>query len=101
MDLYLDTLLNLPNVTVKQCQMIDEGICLNLGLLNSGVNCPHCHQYSEEINQTRFILVRDLPIVGRPLYLKVPRRQFTCQNCQGYFTETLNYFHSKRRHTFR
>ncbi|WP_445305003.1 transposase family protein, partial [Microcoleus sp. Pol12A6] len=30
------------------------------------------------------MLVRDLSVFGRPVYLKIPRRQFYCPICQRY-----------------
>ncbi|WP_445243720.1 MULTISPECIES: transposase family protein [unclassified Microcoleus] len=47
------------------------------------------------------MLVRDLPVFGRPVYLKIPRRQFYCSNCQRYPTEKINFLDIKRRHTQR
>ncbi|MEG4634868.1 ISL3 family transposase, partial [Microcoleus sp. AR_TQ3_B6] len=38
---------------------------------------------------------------GRPVYLKVPRRQFYCPNCQRYPTEEIDFLDLKRRHTQR
>ena len=38
---------------------------------------------------------------GPPVYLKVPRRQFYCPNCQRYPTEKIDFLEFKRRHTQR
>ena len=54
-----------------------------------------------ELHQNRPILIRDLPIFGRIVYLKVPRRQFYCGNCQRYFTEKLEFVDWERRYTQR
>ena len=84
MDIHLDILLSLPNVTVFTCEQVEGFTILKVNLLNEGISCPHCHSYTDELHQNRPILVRDLPISGRKIYLKVPRRQFYCQNCQRY-----------------
>lgn len=97
----LDQLLDLPDVTVVNYQKIDEVIFLKLGLLNETIECPNCHQVLDNINQTEFSLVRDLPIWGCPVYLEVPRRQFHCLNCQKYFTERLSFVRWKQHHTIR
>ncbi len=39
MDIYLYILLNLPDVTVKHCEKINQGVCLHVELLNSGASC--------------------------------------------------------------
>lgn len=69
MDFYLDSLLNLPNVTVFSCQQQEGFILLKLDFLNEGIICPHCQNYADDIHQTRPILVIDLAICGRGVYL--------------------------------
>jgi len=90
---------------------------LKLQLVNDGINCPNCNEYTSTIHQTRSILVRDLSIVGRLVYLKVPRRllgethaeetsarfhpQFRCNNCKKSPTEILSWLNRKQRQTNR
>ena len=69
--------------------------------LASGIVCPHCDNYTEELHQNRPILARDLSVFGRSVYLQVPRRQFYCASCQRYVTEKLEFLDKKRRHTQR
>ena len=87
MDFHLDSLLNLPNVTVLSCQQQEGLIFLSLDFLNEGRLYPHCQTYTDNLHQTRPILVRDLSIVGQGVYLKVPPRQFICPHCGKYPTE--------------
>lgn len=101
MDFHLDRLLGLPNVTVESCQEKEDYVCLNLMLLNEGINCPHCQYYTEHIHQNRPTLIRDLPLCGRKVYLKVPRRQFRCSQCGKSATEPLEFLPPYRRHTKR
>ncbi len=86
MDIYLDSLLNLPNTT---------------GFLNDKCNCPHCNTASDELKQNRPILIRDLSVFGKVVYLNTPRRQFYCHQCQKYFTEVLMFADWERRYTQR
>ena len=74
MDFYLDSLLNLPNVTVLSCQHQEGFVILKLDLLNEGITCPHCQGYTDNLHQNRPILVKDLSICGQGVYLQVPRR---------------------------
>ena len=101
MDFYLDNLLNLPHVTVLSYQQQEELIVLTLEFLNEGISCPHCRTYTDNLHQTRPILVRDLSIVGRGVYLKVPRRQFICPHCDKYPTEELKWIDKGRNYTKR
>ena len=74
MDLHLDSLLNLPNVTVLSCQQQEGLIFLSLDFFNEGILCPHCQTYTDNLHQTRPILVRDLSI---PLEWIETRRNYT------------------------
>ena len=56
---------------------------------------------TEKLHQARLIIVRDLSVFGRPVYLKIPRRQFYCPTCQRYATERIDFLGVKRRHTQR
>jgi transposase len=69
--------------------------------LASGIVCPYCDNYTEELHQNRPRLARDLSFFGRSVYLQVPRRQFYCASCQRYVTEKLEFLSQKRRHTQR
>jgi len=101
MSFHLDYLLDLPGVRVETCTQVEGKISLGLSILSEGMVCHHCKNYTEKLHQNRPILVRDLPVFGRPVYLKVPRRQFYCPNCQRYPTEKIDFLDVKRRHTQR
>ncbi|WP_445301296.1 helix-turn-helix domain-containing protein [Microcoleus sp. Pol11C2] len=42
-----------------------------------------------------------MSVFGRPVYLKIPRRQFYCPICQRYPPERIDFLDVKRRHTQR
>jgi len=75
MDLHLDTLLNLPNVTVFTCYQKEGFNILELNFVNTKINCTYCGKSTENIHQNRPILVRDLSIFGKPVYLKLPKEK--------------------------
>ena len=101
MDFHLDTLLNLPNVIADSYANRLDAIVVKLQLVNAGINCPNCSEYISQIHQTRSVLVRDLSIFGRVVYLKVPRRQFYCSTCRKSPTEPLLWTNRKQRQTNR
>lgn len=101
MDIHLDTLFNLPNVTVESCIYQDNEVFLILRFLTDESCCLNCGNPSEKLHQNRSVFIRDLPVFGRIAYLKVPRRQFYCSNCQCYFTEKLEIVDWERRYTQR
>jgi transposase len=101
MSFHLDYLLALPGVRVETCTQVDGEIFLGLSILSEEIVCHHCNNHTEKLHQNRPILVRDLSVFGRPVYLKIPRRQFYCPICQRYPTEKLDFLDVKRRHTQR
>jgi transposase len=49
--------------------------------------CPHCHQVSDEVHQTRTReAIKDLPISNYAVDLKVRVPQFECGHCRRAFT---------------
>ncbi|NER34290.1 MAG: transposase family protein [Oscillatoria sp. SIO1A7] len=76
MDLHLAHLLSFPNTAVETCHHCEDSVIIKVTFLNTGIYCPHCDRFTEDINQVRPILVRDLPAFGKKVYLEVARRQF-------------------------
>lgn len=101
MNLHLDTLLKLPNITVESCVHQENEVYLNLRFLSETAACPHCEKLSSELHQNRSILIRTLSVFGQATYLKVPRRQFYCRDCQRRFTEVLAFGGAGRQYTQR
>ncbi|WP_199317910.1 transposase family protein [Planktothrix sp. FACHB-1355] len=97
----LDTMLNIAGTTVESFQQVEGYICLHIKMLNRGMQCPYCQRYTEKLHQTTYILARDLPSFGQPVYLKVPRRRFYCRRCQKYSTERLDFMDWQQVHTQR
>jgi len=48
---------------------------LQISLLNRGIACPNCGQYTEEIHRVLYIS-QDLPVFGNTVYLKFPGVSF-------------------------
>lgn len=97
----LNSLLNLPGITVEGTVKVEGYVCFQLKILATGINCPHCQTSTQELHQSSFILIRDLPTFGKPVYLKVPRRKFYCRRCQRYSTENLKFIDWRRPPTQR
>lgn len=101
MNFLIEDLVDLPKVWVKNVVREGQVVFLILGFKNDEVVCVHCGRKTDELNQTRTVIVRDLPISGQPVYLKIPRRQFYCKHCQKYLTEDLDFVEPGRRFTKR
>lgn len=101
MNIHFTHLLNLSAVTVESWNSSHESVSFQLSVVAEGTYCPHCCNYTKELHQTRPIVVRDLPVYGKKVYLKVPRRQFYCRVCQRYITERLQFIDWRRKYTRR
>lgn len=97
----LDRLLGLPGVRIQEFVELEHHVVLKLELTSEEMICPHCGQTISKIHQNRPILVRDLSLFGRSVYLQVPRRQFYCSHCQHYSTEVLSFVDWERSYTQR
>jgi len=101
MSLHLTTLLNLSGVVVESWDNYENSVYFHLSIIATGIYCPYCRIYTEELHQIRPIIVRDLPAFGKEVYLKLPRRQFYCRCCQRYITEVLEFIDWRRKYTRR
>jgi len=86
---------------IIKVQEIEDVICLHLESIKEGIKCPNCGKYTDNIHQTRSVLVRDLSICGNGVYLKIPRRQFICEERGKYTTEKIEEIEFNRHHTKR
>jgi transposase len=103
MDSRLTNLLNLPGIRVESesHHYLKNSVLFELSICATGMKCAYCCTYTEELHQTRPIIVKDLPFYGQDVYLKLPRRQFYCKVCQRYITERLQFIDWRRKHTQR
>ncbi|HAZ44605.1 MAG TPA: hypothetical protein DCZ55_09000 [Cyanobacteria bacterium UBA11371] len=60
-----------------------------------------CENISSHLHQNHWLLVGDLPISNRTVWLKVNRRQFKCSTCQKPFSEQLYFLGNRRKYTYR
>ncbi|SMF83889.1 transposase family protein [Pseudobacteriovorax antillogorgiicola] len=52
--------------------------------------CPKCASKCDKIYDRRWITVRDEPIRGKYVILKIRKRRFFCKKCQKPFTEPIS-----------
>ena len=69
MDIYLDTLIHLPWATVESYREIDGIDYYKIEILNQENNCLNWQKKIDEIHQREYGLIRDLPVIGRKVYL--------------------------------
>lgn len=97
----LTQMLNLPGIEVENYTDCEGYLILEVEAMTTQASCPRCQQVSSHLHQNHWYLARDLSISGRPVWLKVNRRQFKCRNCEKPFSETLDFIDKRRKQTTR
>jgi transposase len=92
MNFQVDSLLNLPGITVETCSHVEDNIGRQLQVLSSGINGSYGQKYIEQLHQHRPILVRDLPRFGKAVYLRVILLFWILRLCNRSFRIYLNLF---------
>jgi len=98
---FYQALLSLPDLVVDGVELSPKRITLSCHVSTSQQACPHCLRPTAQVNQYTQRQVRDLDISGRQVWLAVRMRQFSCPDCERYFTERLPFAEPGKSHTHR
>ena len=63
--------------------------------------CTGCATLSLNVYDHRVIRVKDEPLRGKPVWLRIKKRRFHCQNCKKIFSEPIQGIMPRRRTTQR
>jgi transposase len=77
-----EELLALPEFRIMGQQSTDKDVVLHLERHAASIDCPNCGATCNAITEVRSRLGRDLPILGRPVHLRVRMRRFRCPGCK-------------------
>ncbi len=93
--------LGLPEFRVLDSQ--DEGQCYRIWAeqIFSDSLCPRCGQRTGAWSEERWRQVRDLSLLGRPVWLEIRQRRFRCQGCGRRFWEQFPSVSLRQRQTRR
>src|SRR5512136_1503854 len=97
----LTQLLNLPPYQVVGVELRDDRLILDLESTQAGATCPGCGQPCSSLHENHLRLIRDLPISGKPCYLRFVRRRFFCERCHRPFSEPVDFVEDYRDYTRR
>ena len=97
----LTQLLDIPNYHVVSAEIETDKITLDIESTSQIAACPHCRKTSKTLHERHPRIVRDLPISGKPTYLRFVRRRFFCDDCHRAFSESLGFVDERRDYTGR
>lgn len=95
--------LDIPDVRVLQTDITQNGeIILTVESTLESTTCQRCGRtISDRHGSDKSRLLRHLPILGRPLYLRIHPKRFRCPSCDDHPTTTqqLDWYDPKAVHT--
>ena len=94
--------LDLDDVKVASYGFVQEfGLVISIENECQEAECPKCKKKTNRVNRNDSQIIRDLPMMGKTVYLKINRRQMRCQKCGHKFVEELSYVKKNRKFTNR
>lgn len=99
---HLTNFLLLPELKLERWTKVGKATNLcEAKKLSKAEVCPRCATLSKSIYDTRKVQLKDQPIHGKAVILKVAKRRFYCAKCKKPFTEPLAGVKKGRRTTER
>ena len=93
--------LDLPEFEVVKQVFLEDCNLLHVEKNSSEERCSYCGFISNNVHDWRTRKVRDLSVLGKPLYLFVRVNRFRCHNCDEVFTQTFESIEPNKRQTNR
>ena len=98
---FYQQLLALPDLQVQGVEYTPTRITLVCQLQTLSQACPHCLKQTTQLNQYLTRQVRDLDMSGRQVWLHIRIRQFVCQDCNRYFSQSIPFAQDAKSYTNR
>lgn len=98
----LETLLGLPDIEVKAVEVREQDIRITVQSTQPYTHCRLCGQKIEQFyGHDREVLLRHLPILGKPTFLCIFPARYRCLSCAGEPTTTqqLEWYSPRSRYT--
>jgi transposase len=93
--------LDLPEFEVVKQVFLEDCILLHVEKNSMEERCPFCGFSSSNVHDWRTRKVRDLSVLGNPLFLFVRVNRYRCHNCNEVFSQTFESISPKKHQTNR
>ena len=82
--------LGIPDVRVLKTEINGRGeLIVAVESTKQGTKCGRCGRWISKLHgQDDWVVVRHLPVFGRPTYLRYRPKRYECQECKGKPTTT-------------
>jgi transposase len=97
----IEVLLGFSELQVCEVELQKEQIVIHCRSKFEENICPSCLKKCKKIKSLTLRHIRDLSLLGRPVYLYLESRQFHCQDCDRYFQESFSFVEAHKNQTIR
>lgn len=82
--------LDIPDIRVLQTEMKPAGeLIITIESMKAGTKCRKCGREIRKLHgRDEWVVVRHLPVFGRPTYLRYRPKRYQCMECEGHPTTT-------------
>lgn len=87
---FITELLELEDIILKDFSFTDTEIHLSFSLKRKPTICPCCGFITEQIHDYRPSTIKDLPMMGKRLFLHYNKRRYHCPACNKHFYEPFH-----------
>lgn len=94
-------LLEMEDVIIKDVQTTSSEIHVFFSVKRRLHSCPHCRTVTEQIHDYRTSVLKDIPSMGKPMFLHYRKRRYHCPGCGKHFYETFSMLPKHNRITAR
>ena len=87
---FITELLELEDIILKDFSFSDTEIHISFSLKRKPTVCPCCGFITEQIHDYRPSTIKDLPLMGKQLFLHYNKRRYHCPACNKHFYEPFH-----------
>ena len=94
-------LLGLSNLTINNISITPDATFFHVEMLRKPHKCPSCGTMTDRIHDYRTQKIKDLPSLGKKVFLLLHKRRYVCPSCGKRFYENTNFLPRYHRMTSR
>ena len=98
---YIKELLGFKDVTIKNISTNENLVCITIEAKKKEHKCPCCGNLTSKIHDYRYQVVKDIPLMLKPTFIKIHKRRYKCKVCGKQFYENIPFLSKYYRTTSR
>lgn len=98
---YITEILGIKDAEIEKVEQEGREIRIRFRKQRTGMKCPHCGEYTNDVHDYRIKELRDIPIQGKAVRLEYRRRRYVCRRCGHKIAEPFELAGKNQRTTAR